>query len=404
MAGAGGLAGALGGLAGGPLGMFAGVGALGGLLPGAQLGLVTPQQTAQQAAQINRQARRLYVGNIPTGVSDQDLVEFFNEAMIKANVVQSDHRPVLSSQLNPDKSFSFIEFSTIDEATSGMALDGITMNGISLKVRRPKDYVSPPTAQLPPSGIHIPGIVSTNVPDSPNKIFIGGLPSYLNEGQVKELLTAFGPLKAFNLVKDSATGNSKGYAFFEYLDASVTDRACQGLNAMKLGDKTLLVQRANIGAKAQDSMMPMSPGALNASPTASSLLNLQVPAATLLSSMLLGQPQAETRVLQLLNLVRPEELVSDEDHEDILQDVRQECEKYGNVLSITIPRPALNEEGKLDTTRSVDGLGRVFVEFAEVEDATRAQNNLAGRKFGGHVVLTCYFDEEEYDRKDFSQH
>jgi len=33
--------------------------------------------------------------------------------------------------------------------------------------------------------VHIPGIVSTNVPDSPNKIFIGGLPSYLNEEQVK---------------------------------------------------------------------------------------------------------------------------------------------------------------------------------------------------------------------------
>ncbi len=104
-----------------------------------------------------------------------------------------------------------------------MALDGITMNGMTLKVRRPKDYVSPPTAQAPASGgLHIPGIVSTNVPDSPNKIFIGGLPSYLNEAQVKELLTAFGPLKAFNLVKDAATGNSKGYAFFEYLDASVT--------------------------------------------------------------------------------------------------------------------------------------------------------------------------------------
>lgn len=376
------------------------------------MGLVpTAQQTAQQAAQINRQARRLYVGSIPPGVSDQDLVEFFNEAMVKAAVVQPDHRPVVSSQLNPDKSFSFIEFSTIDEATAGMALDGITMNGMTLKVRRPKDYVSPPTAQAPASGgIHIPGIVSTNVPDSPNKIFIGGLPSYLNEAQVKELLTAFGPLKAFNLVKDTATGNSKGYAFFEYLDASVTDRACQGLNGMKLGDKTLLVQRANIGAKQDGTggliMMPMDPsGMLNASPSAASLLNLQVPAATLLSGMLLGQAQAETRVLQLLNLVRPEELVSDEDHADIVEDVRQECEKYGNVMSVTIPRPALTDDGKLDPAMPpVDGLGRVFVEFADREDAARAQSNLAGRKFNGHVVLTSYFDEDDYEQRDFSRH
>lgn len=41
---------------------------------------------------------------------------------------------------------------------------------------------------------------------------------------MKELLTSFGPLKAFNLVKDSATGLSKGYAFCEYVDIAVTDQ------------------------------------------------------------------------------------------------------------------------------------------------------------------------------------
>ena len=28
---------------------------------------------------------------------------------------------------------------------------------------------------------HIPGVVSTVVPDSANKVFLGGLPNYLNE-------------------------------------------------------------------------------------------------------------------------------------------------------------------------------------------------------------------------------
>lgn len=45
--------------------------------------------------------------------------------------------------------------------------------------------------------------------------------------QVKELLTSFGPLKAFNLVKDSATSLSKGYAFCEYVDISATDQVSQ---------------------------------------------------------------------------------------------------------------------------------------------------------------------------------
>ena len=42
--------------------------------------------------------------------------------------------------------------------------------------------------------------------------------------QVKELLTSFGPLKAFNLVKDSATGRSKGDAFCEYVDVNLNDQ------------------------------------------------------------------------------------------------------------------------------------------------------------------------------------
>jgi splicing factor U2AF subunit len=85
---------------------------------------------------------------------------------------------------------------------------------------------------------------------------------------VKELLTSFGDLKAFNLVKDSGTGLSRGYAFFEYLDGSVTDavmlvvdlraawclivclvQAIAGLNGMGLGEKKLIVQRASVGAK-----------------------------------------------------------------------------------------------------------------------------------------------------------
>lgn len=60
---------------------------------------------------------------------------------------------------------------------------------------------------------------------------------------------SFGQLRAFNLVKDSATGLSKGYAFCEYIDVTMTDQAIVGLNGMQLGDKKLIVQRASVGAK-----------------------------------------------------------------------------------------------------------------------------------------------------------
>lgn len=44
--------------------------------------------------------------------------------------------------------------------------------------------------------------------------------------QVKELLSSFGQLKAFNLVTEQSTGVSKGFAFAEYLDPLLTDQVC----------------------------------------------------------------------------------------------------------------------------------------------------------------------------------
>lgn len=46
--------------------------------------------------------------------------------------------------------------------------------------------------------------------DAADRVFVGGLPYYLNEEQCRELLMSFGALKAFDLVKDRETGQSKG--------------------------------------------------------------------------------------------------------------------------------------------------------------------------------------------------
>lgn len=87
-----------------------------------------------------------------------------------------------------------------------MAFDGIIFINGPLKIRRPKDYGGIENGS---PGVHVPGVVSTNVPDSLNKIFVGALPPYLNEEQVMELLTSFGELKAFNLVREAGTGPTK---------------------------------------------------------------------------------------------------------------------------------------------------------------------------------------------------
>ncbi|WAQ96896.1 U2AF2-like protein [Mya arenaria] len=324
---------------------------------------------------ISRQARRLYVGNIPFGVTEGAMMDFFNDQMKMSGLAQAEGNPVIAVQINLDKNFAFVEFRSVDETTQAMAFDGINFQGQSLKIRRPRDYQVLPGMSENPS-VAVPGVVSTVVQDSPNKIFIGGLPNYLNEDQVKELLTSFGPLKAFNLVKDSATGLSKGYAFCEYVEMmggpSVTDQACAGLNGMQLGDKKLIVQRASVGAKNAQAMP----------------VQLQVPGMNLNQGS--GPP---TEVLCLMNMVTPEDLEDEDEYEDILEDVREECGKYGMVKSLEIPRPIKGIE--------VPGCGKIFVEFNSLIDCQKAQQALTGRKFSNRVVVTSYYEPDKYHRREF---
>eukprot|EP00123_Amoebidium_parasiticum_P013727 comp22118_c0_seq1/m.32329 comp22118_c0_seq1/g.32329 ORF comp22118_c0_seq1/g.32329 comp22118_c0_seq1/m.32329 type:complete len:565 (-) comp22118_c0_seq1:609-2303(-) len=313
--------------------------------------------------QITRGARRLYIGNIPFGVTDAQMMNFFNEQMQAANLISQPGYPVLNVQINHEKNFAFVEFRSVDECTNCLAFDGIMFMGQSVKIRRPKDYIPVPGQVMePPRSILVPGIVSTMVPDSDHKLFIGGLPTYLTEDQVKELLSAFGPLRAFNLVRDTSTNVSKGYAFVEYVDHTLTDAAIQGLNGMVIGDKTLLVQRAS----QKDGTLP--PGIMMGS-------------------------IAPTRVLVLLNMVVEAELLDDEEYEDILEDIKEECGKYGHVESLRIPRP--------QSDAAVPGVGKVFVEFRAVDEAQKAQMALSGRKFANRTVVTSYLEPEKYEGGEF---
>lgn len=323
---------------------------------------------------ITRQARRLYVGNIPFGVTEDEMMEFFNQQMHLSGLAQAAGNPVLACQINLDKNFAFLEFRSIDETTQAMAFDGINFKGQSLKIRRPHDY-QPMPGQTDNTSVAVPaGVISTVVPDSPHKIFIGGLPNYLNEDQVKELLMSFGHLRAFNLVKDSATGLSKGYAFCEYQDVIMTDQAIAGLNGMQLGDKKLIVQRASVGAK--NAMGQQAP------------VQIQVPGLTQV-----GQAGPATEVLCLLNMVTPDELKDEDEYDDICEDIKEECNKYGIVRSLEIPRPIENVD--------VPGCGKVFIEFNSILDCQRAQQALTGRKFNNRVVVTSYWDPEKYHRREF---
>lgn len=356
-----------------------------------------PAGTASNAAlkpSNARQSKRLFVYTFPPSATEESLVDFFNLQLNGLNVTQGVD-PCISAQMAKSQEFALLEFRSPTDATVALAMDGIHMeapdamqNGNSngaakgLVIRRPKDYIVPSADETE----FQEGVVSTEVPDTANKVCVANIPLYLSEEQVTELVTSFGPLRSFVLVKDRGTDESRGFAFCEYLDPANTAIAVEGLNGMELpGDKILKVNHASIGFT-QASGLEMGVNAM---------------------SMFAGTTSTdleEGRVLQLLNMVTAEELIDNDDYEgnlteichgglkadipplEICEDVREECQKYGEVLEMKIPRPS-------GGSRQSAGVGKIYVKFDTPESASKALKTLAGRKFADRTVVTTYFSE-----------
>ncbi|CAK9299652.1 unnamed protein product [Gordionus sp. m RMFG-2023] len=137
----------------------------------------TSNTAATANSLITRQSRRLYIGGIPFGATEDSMVEFFNEQMDISGLNQGGGKSVLACQINLDKNFAFLEFRSSEETTLAMAFDGITFMGQTLKIRRPRDY------QPMPGDLNLSPTTMPHIIHDDNKLFVGGLPNYLNDEQ-----------------------------------------------------------------------------------------------------------------------------------------------------------------------------------------------------------------------------
>lgn len=160
---------------------------------------------------------------------------------------------------------------------------------------------------------------------------------------------------------------------------------------MELGDRTLVVQRASVGAKAGDpGMVPNLPY--------DQFPELPRPI------MPAGDSTQDARILLMLNMVTSEDLVDDEEYGDIFEDVKEECTNFGPVDDLRIPRPskrdkvkwgdgptAAQEAARIDEAA---GVGRVYVKFTSATSAAAALKGLAGRSFGGRSIVATLLSED----------
>ncbi|CAN1149807.1 Splicing factor U2af large subunit B [Linum perenne] len=78
-----------------------------------------------------------------------------------------------------------------------------------------------------------------------------------------------------------------------------------------------------------------------------------------------------TKIICLTQAITEAELRDDQEYEDILQDMRIEGRKFGDLANVVIPRPNRDVGGG-------GGVGKVFFEYADIDGAAKARAGING--------------------------
>ena len=96
-----------------------------------------------------------------------------------------------------------------------------------------------------------------------------------------------------------------------------------------------------------------------------------------------------SRVIKISNVVdRETALFTDDDHDDLYEDMEAELAPIGALERIKIIR--------IGEQRLGAEVGSIFVEFADKKRSAEAVKKLQGRVYDGRKIKVCYVDEKLY--------
>lgn len=307
-----------------------------------------------QLTQATRPKRRLYVDNLEASATEKDLMECINNLFLSSGFSYlQGTQPCISCIIHKEKGQALLEFLTPEDASIALSFGGKSFFGCNLRLRRPKDYTEVTTFPPGKSLVAVDS-VSNVVEDSRHKIFVGGISKVVSSEMLLEIASVFGPLKAyhFKVIGDS----DEPCAFLEYVDHSVTSKACAGLTGMRLGGQVVTAVIATPDAAFLDGK----------------ILSYGIPE---LAKPLLASP---TSVLKLQNMLDPEGLLSlsDTGLEEIMEDIKLECSRFGVVTSINVVKPT-SSSGMVEAyevQKANASIDRSSLEFGGINYSTEQLN------------------------------
>ena len=221
--------------------------------------------------------------------------------------------------------------------------------------------------------------------DHSNVVILNNLPLGLDKEQIRELVSAFGDLSAFNVIRDPLEDSQS--AVFKYAVETIAEQAISGLGELTLGDQKLsaqLVPTNMVDILLQPADISRNDAIAIESKEGSAEIKVEEMPWSRDKIILRSHPPS--RVLCFYGMTAEDDLKLDDYFDEMVEDIAQEFNTCAAVSSIEVPRTG-------------EAKGLVFIYLASIEGAVKCRRELEGRTFNGNETSAVYFPEDFFLQK-----
>lgn len=328
------------------------------------------------------------------------LLQFLNGAMRRVNLCGTHETPILNCRVNTK--FAFVELSSSEMANRALNLNGIPFLGAVLKVSRPAKYIGPPIPtktwqELTGQALPVGAVLDSEQEKINRELFVGNTTPEMTERMLAEFLGNALEQVGLNIMPGNPITACRVSGKFAFIELRTPQEA---VNALNLNNIPFMGAQLRVGRPSkwngppdnhgnwEDILAKYMSGELQVGSSAAAVVGSTATApATSTSAAVVTPPPS--RVVELRNMLSDDDLKNPDEYNAILEDTREECSQFGQLISVHIPRA-----GEAGATR-------IFLEYASTEDSAKAIQSLAGRTFDGRRVEATFFDERKFAKKDF---
>uniref|UniRef100_A0ACD5XVG6 Uncharacterized protein n=1 Tax=Avena sativa TaxID=4498 RepID=A0ACD5XVG6_AVESA len=109
--------------------------------------------------------------------------------------------------------------------------------------------------------------------------------------------------------------------------------------------------------------------------------------------------QGASKVVCLANMLSPGDRLEDDGfYQEFLEDATKVAHKFGELVEVVIPRPSIGGRA----APVVAGVGKVFLEYAHLDNAVWCRKRLDGKWYKGKEIAATFFNHGRFAAGDYA--